>query len=191
MTINAATNGLQFLRPFLFRATPSKHKLCYIRLFNTTSCHYSSQSTTPKKSKLSKQTDETRLKLVTETSDVEERVAVLTKADALNWPRIHNTSQDVTVKQFLETYNHVNKGQTLQDKSVVLHGRVKVIRTAGKSLAFLDIVHDHSHVQVMCNFGRLSAFSNVSQAGFRDFFRLLQRGDFVCETSNDSLVTYN
>jgi len=62
----------------------------------------------------------------------------------------------------------------------VVRGRLTSLRLAGSKLAFFDLVQDYMRVQVVCNFSKV-AFAGVSQKDFRNFFRLLQRGDIICK----------
>lgn len=56
-------------------------------------------------------------------------------------------------------------------------GRIRSYRLAGSKLIFFDLVQDGVKVQAMCN-KRLLA--DVSQEKFKEFYRLLRRGDAFC-----------
>lgn len=56
-------------------------------------------------------------------SGVDERVAVLKAARALEWPRIQNNAQEMTVAEFLHKYKDLKRGTVVQSDSVVIRGR--------------------------------------------------------------------
>jgi lysyl-tRNA synthetase class 2 len=64
-------------------------------------------------------------------------------------------------------------------------GRVRSVRVAGKGLVFIDIVEDSHKVQVMCNSKAMEVIDGVSKDQFKDFYRLLRRGDIICESSHN------
>jgi len=179
MNTPTATNGLTFLRPYLFNPTPLKHNRIYLRLFNT-SCtrkqaHRVQSGNATKPTSTSK-----ALKVARDESNVEERVQALSAANALNWPRIQNSRHDLTVTEYLDKYQHLKTNESAKEDVVVVRGRLTSLRLAGSKLAFFDLVQDYMRVQVVCNFSKV-AFAGVSQKDFRNFFRLLQRGDIICK----------
>ena len=119
------------------------------------------------------------LKVANESNDVEERVKALSKAKALTWPRIQNSPHDLTVVEFLNKYKHLVKNEVVKEDTVVVRGRMTSCRLAGGKLAFLDVVQDYVQVQVVLNFSKIS-FAGVSPTEFRNFLKLIQRGDIIC-----------
>jgi len=172
-----ATNGLTFLRPYLFKSIPLKPDRVYLRFFNSTCAHAHKikfgKNVKPK-------APPTGLKVVHEATVVEERVNALIKAKALSWPRIQNTLQDMTVAEFLSKYKDLKKNEVFGEDTITLRGRMTSCRVAGKSLAFLDLVQDYVQMQVVCNWAKVN-FAGVSQADFKNFLKLLQRGDIICK----------
>ena len=60
--------------------------------------------------------------VVTE-SGVDERVATLKAAQALQWPRIKNGVHEISVAEFLQKYKHLKRGEVVHSDSVVIRGR--------------------------------------------------------------------
>lgn len=174
MNTPATSNGLTFLRPYLFKSTPLKHNQIYLRLFNTACARRQAQKHSFGKNVKSGP------KVAKESNDVEERVKALSEAKALKWPRIRNSSYDLTVIEFLDKFKYLKKGEEAPEETVVLRGRMQSCRLAGNKLAFFDVVQDYVQMQAVCNFAKLS-FSGVTQAQFRKCLKLIQRGDIVCE----------
>jgi lysyl-tRNA synthetase class II len=107
-------------------------------------------------------------------------VQALSKAKALNWPRIQNSSQDMTIRDFQSKYKYVKKDGSVYEDTVVIRGRVTSCRLSSNKLAFIDIVQDYMQVQVVCNFSSV-IFTGISQKDFKSSVKLIQRGDIICK----------
>ena len=55
------------------------------------------------------------------------------------------------------------------------------MRVSGKSLFFMDIEQDGHILQVVCLAGHLSTFAGLNTSDFQRLYRLIRRGDIVCE----------
>lgn len=60
-------------------------------------------------------------------------------------------------------------------------GRVSSTRIAGKALVFLDVYQEGCFLQGVCNGQRLGSWNGTTPEEFRQFSRLLRRGDVICE----------
>jgi hypothetical protein len=110
------------------------------------------------------------------------------------YPRISYGGRKISIRSFLQTYQHLETSELLQQpKEVVLHGkyttfseyvklnmvgRVSSIRLAGSKLAFFDLVQDGQRVQGLCNLGLLS-HTGVTPQEYKRFYQKLRRGDVV------------
>ncbi|KAI5307977.1 hypothetical protein KEM55_006894, partial [Ascosphaera atra] len=96
-----------------------------------------------------------------------------------HYPRISLGPHALSCKAFRQKYDHVASNATVDD-TVVLHGRVQSFRQAGGKLMFIDILHEGSKVQVLCN-QKLLAEAGVDAKKFKDFAHVPRRGDSFCE----------
>ena len=57
----------------------------------------------------------------------------------------------------------------------------------------MDIAQDEWTTQVVCNIKKIDALGGEPTTAFRDFYHLIQRGDYICMTFiyplNDVLLT--
>lgn len=126
MSNSATLTGLQFLRPYLHNATSGsvRHRSSYLRLFSTTCCRR-----TTKKSHLF--ADHTKAKVIKDVEQkaakvwgYEDRVAILKEAQALDWPRMQNVPEEMTIAEFIQKYKHLKRGATTHHMgTVVIRGR--------------------------------------------------------------------
>ena len=124
------------------------------------------------------------------------RVQEINNACPEPYPRLDVDERTVSCGEFRQRYKHLELDETAGQESVAIHGRYKPIsrdvyivlrqlgrirsyRTAGSKLIFFDLVQDNHHVQVLCN-QRLFSESGVTKEKFKEFSRLLRRGDVFC-----------
>lgn len=126
MSNSATLNGLQFLRPYLHNAasisTSIKHRSLYLRLFSITCRRHSSR----RANLFYDQTKVKRAANVDYKTDVlwgyDDRVATLKAAQALEWPRIQNVPEEITIAEFIQKYKHLKRGAA-PHATVVIRGR--------------------------------------------------------------------
>ncbi|PHH91503.1 hypothetical protein CDD83_232 [Cordyceps sp. RAO-2017] len=91
------------------------------------------------------------------------------------YPRLESTEGRNTVPEFLQKFT---KG--VPNKEVVLvMGRVRSKRVAGKGLVFLDIVNEFQKVQVMVNKRKCMNARHLNNPKFALFRNLVQVGDHI------------
>lgn len=83
--------------------------------------------------------------------------------------KFHNT---IDVAEFIEKYNHLNKGETLTEETVSLSGRIMTKREAGKSLRFYVLQSGGKQLQIM-------AQAQDVDGDFAAMHDILRRGDII------------
>jgi hypothetical protein len=117
-TTSLPLTGLPFLRPYLCKDLQITHKSAYIRFFNSTCRNYAKAS---KKSPI-RRPEYKDQQPIEFRGDVAGRIELLKKRDALKWPRINASAKAITCREFLEKYNHLQPGQTINDEFPVIRG---------------------------------------------------------------------
>ncbi|PWY95598.1 lysyl-tRNA synthetase [Aspergillus sclerotioniger CBS 115572] len=102
------------------------------------------------------------------------RVQRIEKAVTEPYPRLASNEKTLTTGEFRSRYHRLANNETLEKEKVILNGRVRTLRLIGSNLIFFDLIQNGDKVQVMCN-RRL--FEDVPPATFKQFYRLLRRGD--------------
>jgi lysyl-tRNA synthetase, class II len=177
-----STRGLRFLRPCLHNDLSPACKAAYLRFFS------SSRSVLDPKQFVSR----TRIKnlhafrkplvkVVEFRGEVQERIEELQAAKALEWPRIKNDKNAMRVDDFLAKYTDLKPGEMRAEDFVVVRGRLRSFRIAGKELVFLDLVQGSKTAQVVLNRARLENFGGVERRRFKEFYHLIRRGDIICK----------
>jgi lysyl-tRNA synthetase, class II len=175
------TTGLRFLRPCLHNDLSAARKAAYIRWFSTSRSLLNSAAATHKTQNVS--TVGTPPTVGAESrAQVQERIAELKDAGALEWPRIKSDKEAMRVGEYIEKYIPIlGRGELREHTYVKVRGRVRSFRVAGKSLVFLDIAQDGKSVQIVLNRARLEGFGGISRKEFIEFYHLVRRGDIICE----------
>ncbi|OAL73015.1 lysyl-tRNA synthetase [Trichophyton violaceum] len=104
------------------------------------------------------------------------RVSDIQKTWSSPYPRIGRSPLSLTCAEFRSKYDVIQPDETVEEDTVVLHGRIRSQRTAGKKLVFFDLVHNGHKVQVLCN-QRVVGEAGISPEKFKEFYHLLRRGD--------------
>lgn len=114
--MSSATN-LRFLRPYLQKDIPAVKKAVYLRFFSTTrSCRatYKVQNL----ASMGKALNKSQFK-----GDVEERMAELKAAGALEWPRIKRDMHAMTTRDYTAKYaDKLKASETRNSEYVTLRG---------------------------------------------------------------------
>ncbi len=170
--------GLRFLRPYLCKDVTVARKLAYLRFFSLTRPSRALRTRNMKNlSKVGVPLEDG----VEFHGGINERMEELKAANALEWPRIKRSPMAMTTKEFLVRYKDLRRGEHVKDDLVLIRGRLRSFRVAGKGLAFLDVAHDRVQIQAVCNLSKLDAFSGVGKQRFKDFYHLIRRGDIICK----------
>ncbi|KAH0542662.1 hypothetical protein FGG08_002985 [Glutinoglossum americanum] len=102
--------------------------------------------------------------------DVQQRIQELRDAGANMYPSVVTDARSVTCRDFRQRYAKLKPEES---------------RIAGSRLVFFDLVQDGHHVQVLCNSRKLDP-SGVSSEEFKQFYRILRRGDIFCGSNPQS-----
>ncbi|PYH78272.1 putative lysyl-tRNA synthetase [Aspergillus uvarum CBS 121591] len=102
-----------------------------------------------------------------------ERLQEVQKTLSEAYPRLESNEHSMSTAEFRDRYYHLDYNEVEGD-TVVVHGRIRTSRLAGNKLIFFDMSQNGHKVQVMCNIRQLEG---VTPEHFRDFSRLLRRGD--------------
>lgn len=81
-----------------------------------------------------------------------------------------------TVADFITDFH-----ERLVDEEVIVMGRIRAKRIAGKGLIFIDIVNEFQKVQIMLNKRKMTPDSSCRALKFTLFRNLMQVGDHICE----------
>jgi lysyl-tRNA synthetase class II len=122
------------------------------------------------------------------------------------YPRLENHPGRINIADFRSRYDYLESDQVVEDTVVVQGrfrprpgscyffpvlryyvGRIRSYRLAGSKLIFFDIIQNGSKLQAMCNLRQLA---DITPAKFKQFYRLLRRGDSFCRSfpPKESLV---
>jgi lysyl-tRNA synthetase class 2 len=175
--------GLRFLRPCLHNDLSSARKAAYVRWFST-SQSLLGYGDPPRKILNFNAVKQPLATGVEFRTQVQDRIAELQEADALQWPRIKSDKDSMTIEEYIQKYAALmGHGDIQEDLYVKVRGRVRSFRIAGKALVFLDIAQDGASVQIVLNRSKLEGFAGVNRKDFVEFYHLVRRGDFICESS--------
>jgi lysyl-tRNA synthetase class 2 len=176
-----STTGLRFLRPCLHNDLSAVRKAAYLRWFSTSRSLLNPAAATPKIQNVRRVRTPPTVGGESR-AQVQERIAELKDAGALEWPRIKSDKEAMRVGEFIEKYMPIlGRGEILEKEHVKVRGRVRSFRVAGKSLVFLDIAQDGRSVQIVLNRARLEGFGGINRWEFIEFYHLVRRGDIICE----------
>lgn len=100
-------------------------------------------------------------------------VQELKKSEATH-PYPHKFHVSMSLEDFLEKYNHLTDGQTLDNEQVSVAGRIHSIRESGAKLIFYDLRGEGVKLQVMANAKLYS-----SEEKFEAVTNKLRRGDII------------
>lgn len=89
-------------------------------------------------------------------------------------PYPHKFHVSMSLESFLEKYNHLTDGQTLDNEKVSVAGRIHSMRESGAKLIFYDLRGEGVKLQVMANAKLYS-----SEEEFETVTNKLRRGDIV------------
>ncbi|KAF9889933.1 hypothetical protein FE257_006807 [Aspergillus nanangensis] len=103
-----------------------------------------------------------------------DRLQEVQSACADPYPRLATDDRTVSCVDFRSRYSYLANNETVEDDTVVVHGRIRTYRLAGSKLMFFDIVQDGHKLQAMCNLRQLDG---ISSQEFKQLYRLLRRGD--------------
>ncbi|KAH8783780.1 hypothetical protein F5882DRAFT_327584 [Hyaloscypha sp. PMI_1271] len=172
--------GLRFLRPCLHHDLSSARKAAYLRFFST------SRSVLDPKPFVARHRIKNLnafrhplSKAVEFRGEVQERIEELQAARALEWPRIKSDKHAMRIEEFLVKYHDLQRGEMRAGDFVMLRGRLRSFRIAGKQLVFLDLVQGSRTAQVVLNRARLENFGGVDRKRFKEFYHLIRRGDIM------------
>ncbi|KAI9837082.1 MAG: hypothetical protein M1819_000731 [Sarea resinae] len=166
-----AGTGLRFLRPYLNKELQS---ICR-PAFSAHARFYSA-------SKASGVLADSNTAVQSRSGDVQQRINELGEKGANLYPRITGDSRSMTCSGFRSKYEFIERGQS-QEEVVTIRGRVYSSRIAGSKLVFFDLVQDGNRVQGVCDLKKLQS-SGASEEDFKQFYRLLRRGDIFSITGN-------
>ena len=100
------------------------------------------------------------------------------------YPRLASSSMRKSIPEFLEDFQKQGPSE-----EVMLTGRVRSKRVAGRSLIFLDIVNEFQKMQVMVNKSKCVSEEQRRLQKFALFRNLIQVGDHICRISSSSLLS--
>lgn len=89
-------------------------------------------------------------------------------------PYPHKFHVSMALETFLEKYNHLTDGQTLDNENVSVAGRIHSMRESGAKLIFYDLRGEGVKLQVMANAKLYS-----SEEEFQTVTNKLRRGDII------------
>lgn len=89
-------------------------------------------------------------------------------------PYPHKFHVTYDLRQFEKEYGHLQKGETVKDKTVTIGCRIYNIRTAGENLRFYEVAVDGAETQIMA-----TNLENTSSTAFADQHDILRRGDII------------
>ncbi|KJZ71527.1 hypothetical protein HIM_09065 [Hirsutella minnesotensis 3608] len=93
------------------------------------------------------------------------------------YPRLESSEERQTTSEFLKGFK-----DGVPEENVILTGRVRSKRVAGKALVFLDIVNEFQRVQVMLNKKKCISGKHKSAMKFALFRNLIEVGDHISVT---------
>ena len=181
-----ATQGLHFLRPFIF-GPMAKKETAYARFFSAT-CSISQYQRDvsirkpragPVVARERERAKELRRSGVKNQpkSERDDRIQRLKEHDALQYPRISSHESRMYIPEFRKTYQDVTTSAPALEE-VILQGRIMSIRTSGAKLVFVDLTADFEKAQVMFDIRSIP----VKPMEFKCAFHPLLRGDNISVT---------
>lgn len=96
--------------------------------------------------------------------------------DDTAFDNIKSSAQRKSAGEFLEDFHSLGEATP-----VVINGRIRSKRVAGKKLMFLDVVNEFQKVQVMLNFSLVMKESTDSRSKWALFRYMIQVGDHICK----------
>ncbi|KAK7757930.1 mitochondrial lysine-tRNA synthetase [Diatrype stigma] len=198
----SASQGLHFLRPFVFSPLAKKES-AYTRFFSA-ACHISRrrhvcgskvragaiasrrylhgsavQDQLQSGSGVS-QDDGTPATATGSSHSVvhEDRIQKLGKYGALQYPRISSHGNRMSIPNFRHTYQDVTASAPASEE-ILLQGRIMSVRTSGSKLVFIDLSGDWEKVQVMFSLKQVGVDDTEK---FKRALHPLLRGDIVSVT---------
>ncbi|KAK4191888.1 hypothetical protein QBC35DRAFT_374891 [Podospora australis] len=121
------------------------------------------------------------------------RLWELERAKTFEYPRLLQQSSDhavMRIPDFRAKYDPmITEPGTVAEEKVILRGRVESIRLSGSKLAFIDLRSEFEHVQALLNLGKL--VDGTDKDGFKNFARLLTRGDIISVQGNPTRTATN
>jgi lysyl-tRNA synthetase class 2 len=114
-----SSSSLRFLRPYLHGESAVSTRSAWIRFFNTTRCLQSEESRPQAKHK-DKQTFRTES---SSSFQVQERTRELRRTGALEWPRIMNDAQVVTLRDLTSKLIDIEAAEAMKDDVFTVRGR--------------------------------------------------------------------
>ncbi|PYH96365.1 putative lysyl-tRNA synthetase [Aspergillus ellipticus CBS 707.79] len=112
---------------------------------------------------------------------LKDRVQAIDRAFPDAYPRLVSNENSVSPAEFHERYSHLQDGETVEEDTVVVNGKIRTYRLVGSGLIFFDLVQNGHQVQVMCNRRQLN---DVGITIFKHHYRLLRRGDAFSVTGH-------
>lgn len=96
------------------------------------------------------------------------------KANPLTHPYPHKFHVSSSLEDFIEKYNYLKDGESLEGEPLSLAGRVHAIRESGAKLIFYDVRGEGVKIQVMANAKLYS-----SEQAFSTEIERIRRGDII------------
>ncbi|KAG9243313.1 hypothetical protein BJ878DRAFT_511449 [Calycina marina] len=188
------TTGLRFLRPYLYQEVVITRQSAYVRFYcvaapATNALGYESSIAAPKNKQLrdgemSKQKKLPRLKEQEKTARIRERIEKLKKHNELEYPRLENTEDVMTVADFNEAFKDlITKSSDVK----TVRGRVFSLRHVGRKLIFISMMQDGQRVDVKCEFQHLADTTQILDSDFSRFTSLIRPGDIISVSGTPSL----
>ncbi|KAI9767726.1 MAG: hypothetical protein M1835_006999 [Candelina submexicana] len=162
--------GLRFLRPYLYSNIRPVRRVAHAAFINQAGKLRPPIVTSP-----TKNADSNR------SGDVQQRINELRRASVELYPRLCPDARSMSCSEFARKYTAIKPEETREEDTATLRGRVISSRSHGVKLVFLDILQDGQRVQGVCNL-RLLEKSGVSEKQFRNFIRIMRRGDNISIT---------
>lgn len=180
---------LQFLRPCTYHTlTPCTNAHCsaYFRFYELTKARAASRD--PKQGARGYANRTSRNPAVDEELDPAQssarrtqRIQELKDANKLEYPKYTFAGQPTSTRAFRTRWVEASRTEVAATKGTMtsLTGRVLSVRQHGPVFSFISIVHDGCELQIMMKLNELDDGTNERQ--FKEFHRLLQRGDHICK----------
>ncbi|KAF2751150.1 lysyl-tRNA synthetase [Sporormia fimetaria CBS 119925] len=93
-------------------------------------------------------------------------------------PYPHKFHVDTRVGEFLEKYEHLKKGEVLEDVEIRVAVRIMSIRSAGNALRFYNCKGEGQAIQIFCDAAHFKPDPN-NAAAFAEHHSLFRRGDWI------------
>lgn len=91
-----------------------------------------------------------------------------------NHPYPHKFNVSTSLEDFINKYNHLKEGETLENEKLSVAGRIHSIRESGAKLIFYDLRGEGVKIQVMANAKMYS-----SEEKFAADIDKIRRGDII------------